>query len=174
MVHPSNVVAYTMTQHLPTPYRFKASTLRFQIPSITSLFPDTRFFREMRKSGVWQFFASTGFALRTWARRSIWGDRVGLSTYYDLMANKIQQLFLQFRGPTTLLLQSRAAPLSDSLTTRDINEMADSPAGVAQDAVKVGPSSGTQQTPTLTSPPPTKNPTTLKYATVQSGKVNIK
>lgn len=76
VVHPSNVVAYTMTQHLPTPYRFKASTLRFQIPSITSLFPDTRFFRGMRKLAFWKFLANTGFSLRTWARRSIWGDRV--------------------------------------------------------------------------------------------------
>lgn len=114
----------------------------------------------MRKSGFWQFLANSGFTLRTWARRSIWGDR----------------LFLRFQGPTTILLQSRAAPLSDSLTTRDINEVADSPAGVAQDAVagdvkKVDARSGTQS---LIAPPPAKNPTTLKYATVRSGKVDIK
>jgi hypothetical protein len=95
------------------------------------------------------------------------------------LTNNIEQLFLQFRGPTTLLLQSRAAPLSDSLTTRDINEIADSPAGVAQDAVasdakKTDLSSGTHKTSTLTAPPPTKNPTTLKYATVQGGKVDIR
>ncbi|RDI77407.1 hypothetical protein Vi05172_g12616 [Venturia inaequalis] len=160
VVHPSNIVAYTMTQHLPSPYRFKASTLRFQIPSITSLFPDTRFFREMRKSALWQFLANTAFSLRTWTRRSIWGDR----------------LFLHFKGPTTLLLQSRAAPLSDSLTTRDINEMADSPAGVAQDAVAPGAKKidGSVKSSTLTVPTPTKNPTTLKHATVHSGKVDIK
>jgi hypothetical protein len=97
----------------------------------------------------------------------------------DILTDNVLQLFLQFRGPTTLLLQSRAAPLSDSLTTRDINEIADSPAGVAQDAVafdakKADSSSGTQKTSTLTAPPPTENPTTLKYATVRGGKVDIR
>lgn len=91
----------------------------------------------------------------------------------------IKQLFLQFRGPTTLLLQSRAAPLSDSLTTRDINEIADSPAGVAQDAVavvakKADSNSSTQKISTLTAPSPTKSPTTLKYAIVRGGKVDIR
>lgn len=35
------------------------------------------------------------------------------------------QLFLQFRGPTTILLQTRAARIRDVLTSEDVNEIAD-------------------------------------------------
>jgi hypothetical protein len=59
------------------------------------------------------------FNFRTAARRTIWGD----------------SLFLKFHGPTTILLSSRASRISDVLTSRDINEIADSPAGVVQSAV---------------------------------------
>ncbi|KAK7532805.1 putative mitochondrial protein Fmp26 [Phyllosticta citribraziliensis] len=115
IVHPSNVLAYTMNKTPPTPYRFKSTSFRFQIPGIKA-FPDTRFFNEMRKSEVWKTMARVFFTLRTWTRKTIWGDR----------------LFLQFRGPSTILIQSRGSRLSDSLTTRDINEIADSPAGSVQ------------------------------------------
>ena len=43
-----------------------------------------------------------------------------------------QQLFLQFHGPTTILLQTRASRLSDVLTSRDVNEIADVAPGVVQ------------------------------------------
>lgn len=54
--------------------------------------------------------------------------------------------------------------------------MADSPAGVAQDAVApdAKKTDESSKSSTLTVPTPTTNPTTLKYATVQSGKVDIK
>jgi hypothetical protein len=78
VVHPSNVVAYTATQYLPTPYRFKSTTLNFQIPGLTGWFPQTKFFEEMRKTGTWKGIASAAFRVRTWARRGIWGDRVRL------------------------------------------------------------------------------------------------
>ncbi|KAK8152456.1 mitochondrial biogenesis AIM24-domain-containing protein [Phyllosticta citrichinensis] len=117
IVHPSNVLAYTMNKNPPTPYRFKSTSFRFQIPGIKAgLFPDTRFFNEMRKSEAWKTMARVFFTLRTWTRKTIWGDR----------------LFLQFRGPSTILIQSRGSRLSDSLTTRDMNEIADSPAGSVQ------------------------------------------
>lgn len=45
------------------------------------------------------------------------------------------QLFLSFQGPTTLLMQSRASRVSDVLTLRDVDEIADSPPGKVQDAV---------------------------------------
>lgn len=35
------------------------------------------------------------------------------------------QLFLHFRGPTTILLQTRAARIRDVLTSEDVNEIAD-------------------------------------------------
>ncbi|KAF2147010.1 uncharacterized protein K452DRAFT_217962 [Aplosporella prunicola CBS 121167] len=128
IVHPSNVLAYTMTSAPPQPYRFKSTSLRLQIPSfgLGALLPANtglgRFIAEMRKSAAWKTLAQGSFTLRTWARRTVWGDR----------------LFVRFQGPTTLLLQSRAARLSDSLTTRDVNEIADAPAGVVADALQAG------------------------------------
>lgn len=74
----SNVAAYSMNANPPLPYRLKSSTLRFQIPAIgvSKLVPDTRFIRAMRDSRTWQLFATMLFKVRTWARATIWGDRV--------------------------------------------------------------------------------------------------
>jgi hypothetical protein len=49
-------------------------------------------------------------------------------------ANNLQ-LFLRFEGPTTLLLQSRASRISDVLSLKDVDEIAESPPGAIQDAV---------------------------------------
>jgi hypothetical protein len=76
VVHPSNVIAYSVMQNAPQPYRFKATSFRLQIPNPITWLPDTRFWRTMRESTVWRFFRTAGFAVRTWARRTIWGDRV--------------------------------------------------------------------------------------------------
>ena len=119
VAHPSNVVAYAMNQFPPQPYRFRSTTINLQIPSITSWLPETRFIQEARKTNAWKYTANFLFTLRMWARRTIWGDR----------------LFLHFRGPTTILLQTRGSRLSDSLTTRDVSEIADAPAGVVPTAV---------------------------------------
>ena len=80
-IHPSNVVAYSMNVNPPLPYRLKSSSLRFQIPEIgvSKLLPDTRFIRAMRDSQTWQTFTTILFNVRTWARATIWGDRVGHS-----------------------------------------------------------------------------------------------
>ncbi|KAL3426233.1 hypothetical protein PVAG01_03024 [Phlyctema vagabunda] len=121
VAHPGNVVAYTITQHPPLPYRLKSSSLRFQVPSLGLgyLIPDTKFFRVMKTSETWKTIGRLLFNLRTAARRTIWGDR----------------LFLQFHGPTTILMSTRASQISDVLTARDVNEIADSPAGAIQSAV---------------------------------------
>lgn len=50
------------------------------------------------------------------------------------LANKLQ-LFLQFEGPVTVLVQSRASRVRDVLSNRQVNEIADGPAGVAHDAI---------------------------------------
>lgn len=50
------------------------------------------------------------------------------------LADKLQ-LFLQFEGPATILVQSRASRVRDVLSNHQVNEIADAPAGVAQDAV---------------------------------------
>lgn len=121
VVHPGNVVAYTITQHPPLPYRLHSSSLRFQVPNlgVGNYLSEIKFFRVMRESKTWRNITSLLFSLRTAARRTIWGD----------------SLFLKFHGPTTLLMSSRASRISDVLTSRDINEIADSPAGAVQSAV---------------------------------------
>ena len=64
--------------------------------------------------------AAVGFTLRTWTRRSIFGDR----------------LFLRFEGPANILIQARGNTIAESLTNKDVNEIADAPAGVVQQAVR--------------------------------------
>ena len=76
-MHPSHVMAYSQMQHAPQPYRFKATSMRLQIPSVTTWLPDTRFWRLMRESTVWTFLRNAAVTVRTWSRRTIWGDRVG-------------------------------------------------------------------------------------------------
>ncbi|EMC95715.1 hypothetical protein BAUCODRAFT_148598 [Baudoinia panamericana UAMH 10762] len=148
VVHPSNIVAYSIMQHAPQPYRFKASTLRLQIPNPFTWLPDTRFWQTVRKSAVWRYSRDAAFAVRTWARRTIWGDR----------------LFLHFQGPATILVQSRGAALSDSLTTRDVNEIADTPAGAVPEALAIKPADAV--TPGGGSTSTKATPTTLNYASV--------
>lgn len=139
VAYPGNVVAYTISQHPPLPYRLKSSSFRLQVPSLglSRLVPKTKFFRVMQETETWKGITSLLFNLRTSARRTIWGDR----------------LFLQFHGPTTILLSSRASRISDVLTSRDVNEIADSPAGAAQSAV------------TLVSKPTDESVGTVKRAT---------
>lgn len=71
----SNVLAYTVTAQPPQPFRFRSTTLRIQLPNFSYL-SSAKFFREMRKTATFKFFANIIFTVRTWARRTIWGDRV--------------------------------------------------------------------------------------------------
>ncbi|KAL7619470.1 Altered inheritance of mitochondria protein 24, mitochondrial [Parahypoxylon ruwenzoriense] len=121
VAHPSNIVAYTITKNPPLPFRFKSSGIRFQVPSITTWLGDTKFLQTMRGTETYKYLSRLLFSLRTTARRTIWGDR----------------LFLQFRGPATILMSSRGARISDVLTRDDINELADAPAGVTPAAVEL-------------------------------------
>ncbi|KAI8631517.1 mitochondrial biogenesis AIM24-domain-containing protein [Xylariaceae sp. FL1651] len=121
VAHPANVVAYTITKQPPLPFRFKSSSIRFQIPSVTAWLETTKFFQNMRQTETFKFIARVLYSIRTAARRTIWGDR----------------LFLQFRGPMTLLMSSRGSRVSDVLTNADINEIADAPAGVVPAAVEL-------------------------------------
>lgn len=125
VAHPGNVVAYTITQHPPSPYRFHSSSLRFQIPSVFSKI-DIKFVRVMKGTDTWKGFTRMAYGVRTWTRRTIWGDR----------------LFLKFRGPTTLLLSSRAARVSDVLTARDVDEIAEAEPGSVVKAVTLLASAG--------------------------------
>jgi hypothetical protein len=52
----------------------------------------------------------------------------------DQAADELQ-LFLEFEGPATILVQSRASRVGDVLSNRQVNEIAEAPAGVAHDAI---------------------------------------
>ncbi|KAH1493418.1 Altered inheritance of mitochondria protein 24, mitochondrial [Aspergillus fumigatus] len=120
IVHPSNVVAYTMTSNPPRPYRFKSTTLKFQVPGLKSLpniFQSSKFIRDMADSDTWKTTMNILHKIRTWSRMTIWGDR----------------LFLQFDGPTKILLQTRGPRINDIMSAREINEIADTPRGLTFD-----------------------------------------
>ena len=156
----SNVLAYSVTQHPPLPYRLKSSVLRLQIPnlSLSRLIPDTNFFRVMRETPTWSAITNFAFALRTWSRRTIWGDR----------------LFLHFRGPTIVLLQTRASRLSDVLTTRDVNEIADTPAGAVQAAVTLTASNPPEKDSLRAPATSIVSKTRMSFASIgQDGKVKF-
>ncbi|KKZ66195.1 altered inheritance-mitochondria protein 24, mitochondrial [[Emmonsia] crescens] len=120
--HPSNVVAYTITAPSPRPYRFKSTILPFQIPStgFRKQLTGSNFFKNLSDTDTWKTSLKLWQTIRTWSRRTIWGDR----------------LFLQFDGPATILVQSRASRIADTLTTQQVNEIADAPLGVTQEAVR--------------------------------------
>ncbi|EGD93448.1 hypothetical protein TESG_00993 [Trichophyton tonsurans CBS 112818] len=122
IAHPGNVIAYTMTNTPPQPYRFKSTTLRFQVPNlgIGRRLSNTNLVSNLSKSDTWMTLMKIFHTFRTWTRRTIWGDR----------------LFLQFQGPTTLLVQSRAARINDILTDGEVNEIADATPGVTRAAVE--------------------------------------
>lgn len=155
VAHPGNVVAYSVTKNPPQPYRFKSSSLRFQIPSLglRKYVENIKFFQVMSEGKTWRVLTNIMYSLRTATRRTIWGDR----------------LFLQFKGPTTLLLSSRASRINDVLTTRDVNEMADSPAGAVPDAVTLTAA----PEPVVVEAPKKDLPTGFHVATVNSGKVKF-
>ncbi|KAI1181811.1 mitochondrial biogenesis AIM24-domain-containing protein [Nemania serpens] len=119
VAHPANVVAYTVSKHPPLPFRFKSSSIKLQIPSVTTWFETTKFIQNMRQTQTYKFLVRLLYSIRTTARRTIWGDR----------------LFLQFRGPMTILMSSRASRVSDVLTNAEVNEIADAPAGAVPAAV---------------------------------------
>lgn len=123
VVHPSHVVAYSLDRNAPVPFRLRSSMLRLTVPSVPeSLVPKglSKFWKDTKETGAYKFLAKVLFSLRTNARRSIFGDR----------------LFLQFQGPTTILMSSRGARISDVLTKEDVNEIADTEAGLVARTVE--------------------------------------
>ncbi|KAB5536290.1 mitochondrial biogenesis AIM24-domain-containing protein [Coniochaeta sp. 2T2.1] len=131
VLHPSHVVAYSLTRNPPQPFRLRSNLLRLQVPAIPAsisilggrLVPAglSRFWNNMRDTGTYRYLAKLLFALRTTARRSIWGDR----------------LFLQFRGPMTVVMSSRGARVRDVLSREQVAEIADVEAGQVPDAVEL-------------------------------------
>ncbi|KAJ5779750.1 Mitochondrial biogenesis protein AIM24 [Penicillium paradoxum] len=116
IAHPSNVVAYTMSSNPPRPYRFKSTTLNFQVPGLKTLprlLQNAKFVQDVSEHKAYKTTMRWFHKLRTWSRMTIWGDR----------------LFLQFDGPTTILVQSRGPRINDILSTQDANEIASIPRG---------------------------------------------
>ena len=161
IIHPSNVVAYTINPYPPLPYRFKPSSFRLQVPNIASHLPDTRFFKAMKESVTWRTISGLLFAIRTWTRRTLWGDR----------------LFLQFHGPTTILIQTRASRISDVLTSRDINEIADVQPGLTQPLVTLSKlhikAEPLNMTATNMETPTIKSPTVQTASIGKDGKISF-
>ncbi|KAK4141442.1 mitochondrial biogenesis AIM24-domain-containing protein [Dichotomopilus funicola] len=131
VLHPSHVVAYPVTRNPPLPFRFKSTRLTLQVPAVPAsitnaagrLAPErvSTFWNAMRDTETFKALARLFYGLRTTARRTIWGDR----------------LFLQFKGPMTLLMSTRGVRVSDVLSREDVNEIADSEAGVVPKAVQL-------------------------------------
>jgi uncharacterized protein (AIM24 family) len=158
MVHPSNVVAYTSSSPSPAPqpFRFKSNNIRFQIPlQLGNFFPSSKFVETLKTSSTYKFIANALYRIRTWSRRTIWGDR----------------LFLKFQGPATLLIQSRATRVNEVLTGRDVNEIADTPAGAVPDALSLA--STPVQSGATGAPLPASQPKLSTASISREGKVTF-
>lgn len=155
VAHPSNVVAYTITRNPPLPFRFKSTGIRFQVPSVTNWLGNAKFFQSMRQTDWYKLMARFFFSLRTTARRTIWGDR----------------LFLQFKGPTTILMSSRGTRISDVLSKDHVNEIADAPPGAVTAAVGLA----TNPKPDVEAPKKADEPTVkVNFANIgQDGKAKF-
>ncbi|KAK5312449.1 Altered inheritance of mitochondria protein 24, mitochondrial [Exophiala xenobiotica] len=122
VVHPANVLAYSASSPspLPQPYRCKSNNIRLQIPlHLGNWFPPSKFIETLKTSQTYQFIANSLLRIRTWSRRTIREDR----------------LILQLQWPTTLLVQSCAVRVIETLTAQEVNEIADSPAGTITEAI---------------------------------------
>ena len=60
------------------PFRFKSSNFRLQVPDLGfgSFVQNAKFFRIMSKTATWRAVSTTWHTIKTWSRRTIWGDRV--------------------------------------------------------------------------------------------------
>jgi hypothetical protein len=146
-------VAYSIGRTTPAPFRFKSSrlNLRLQVPSL-GWFPEVRFWQELKTTKTWKFLARVLFSVRTSMRRSIWGDR----------------LFLRFHGPGTLLVSSRGVRLAEALTNQEVNEIADTEAGVlGRDVKDVTKPKEVERVPAQDAP------TVVRTVEVRDGKVTF-
>ena len=131
VLHPSHVVAYTVTKNPPLPFRFKSTMFTLTIPPLPpvvrtaagKMIPEgwSRFWAAMRDTETYKLLSRVFFSLRTAARTTIWGDR----------------LFLQFKGPTTILMSSQGARVRDVLTQEHVNEIAEVEPGAVQIAAEL-------------------------------------
>ena len=84
------------------------------------------------------------------------------------------QLFLQFHGPSTILLQTRAARLNEVFTNRDVDETASVAPGVSVQNIQLNASSGENRTLDKDETSSNVRPTRMSTATVgANGKVSF-
>ncbi|CAH0019189.1 unnamed protein product [Clonostachys rhizophaga] len=158
VAHPGSVVAYSISRTPPRPFRFKSSSFSLQIPSLSNWFVDLEYVKKVRETGAYQYISRVLFSLRTMMRRTIWGDR----------------LFLQFKGPSTIFLSSRGVRVSDVLTNRDVNEIADAPAGDVSKVVQLASKAKLPLVQATETPKTEQTPSAIHVATVQKdGKVTF-
>ncbi|CCU77051.1 mitochondrial protein Fmp26 [Blumeria hordei DH14] len=106
VVNPSNVVAYTLTQQLPEPYRFPSVRYDLKQPWMSRLadlmvkFGPTR---DLLKTGLWHRATQLFNTILKWSRQAVFGN----------------ELFMKFSGPATILISSRTAQLSDRRSLKD-------------------------------------------------------
>ncbi|GAB1194854.1 hypothetical protein APSETT444_004105 [Aspergillus pseudonomiae] len=84
------------------------------LKGLPSFIQDSKFIRDMSGSDTWKTAMNIFHKIRTWSRMTIWGDR----------------LFLQFDGPSTILLQTRGPRINEVLTSHEVNEIASAPRGL--------------------------------------------
>ena len=68
-----------MASSPPRPYRFKSTTLSFQVPGLRTLprlLQGNKFIRDVSNSKGWKNTMGFLHKIRTWSRMTIWGDRV--------------------------------------------------------------------------------------------------
>ncbi|KAL7270765.1 Altered inheritance of mitochondria protein 24, mitochondrial [Rhizina undulata] len=111
IVHPSTLLAYSITSKHPLPYRLRSIPFRLQVPrlDLSRVFPKSNFLEAMKNTATYKTIVEILYRLKTWARRTLIGDH----------------LFIRFQGPGTILVQSRAARITDVLNKEDVNEMAE-------------------------------------------------
>lgn len=156
----------TLLSHIDLGLRC-SSCKSLQSPHISPTRGSFALFDNLRCGGRWHLLLSlSGRGL---------GGRSGAIEYVVTAVNvkrhtNRNQMFLRFQGPANILLQARGNKLTDSLSTRDINEIADSPAGAMQAARHISPAAGTN----AIIPQPAKTATKMTFASVdRSGKVDF-
>lgn len=94
IIHPSSVLAYAVSCPPPQPLKLQSIriALPYKLPSFRRFLLRYEFFQVMSKQAFWITFKNALTSIKSFFSKMIWGD----------------QLFVRFKGPTTILLQSRS------------------------------------------------------------------
>ncbi|KAF8476187.1 mitochondrial biogenesis AIM24-domain-containing protein [Kalaharituber pfeilii] len=162
IVHPNNLLAYSRnTPKPPQPYRLQSSSLKLQIPRLSDVFPQMNFgkdfFHAIASTKTYQVISTIVWKVRIWSRRIIWGDRE----------------FLQFQGPVTILIQSRASKITDIITKQEAQDVAVTEPETLAELEKQIDRLKKATHKANSAPKVGLSPAALKTATVVNGKVEL-